>query len=136
MKKIKLKDIKQSKDKITNSESALEFLKNDLDLSQENFILIGVDTKNNIIFTKTLFKGGLNWCCIDTKIIFKEILINGCSGFIIGHNHPSGDLEPSQEDKEISHKIKEISNILDLRYLDNLIFDNEKFISFFDEDLL
>ncbi len=136
MKKVRLKDIEENKNKITSSETALEFLKQDLDLSQENFILIGLNTKNKIIFTKTLFKGGLNWCGIDIKLIFKELLINGCSGFIIGHNHPSGELEPSKEDLTINDKIKEISNILEFRYLDNLIFDNEKFISFHDEDLL
>jgi len=136
MKKVKISELELNQNKISSSQKALELFKKNLDFSQENFILIGVDTKNNIVFTKNLFKGGLNWCGIDTKLIFKEILINNCSGFIIGHNHPSGDLTPSQEDKEISNKIKEISKILELRYLDNLIFDNEKYISFFDEDLL
>lgn len=136
MKRIKLSELDLKKNQIRSSSTALEFFKKDLDFSQENFILIGVDTKNNIIFTKTLFKGGLDWCAIDTKLIFKELLINGCSGFMIGHNHPSSDLNPSREDLEVSDKIKEISKILELRYLDNLIFDKENYISFFDENLL
>ena len=136
MKKVKLSEIKNDKDKITNSETALEFLKQDLDLTQENVILIGVDTKNQIKFTKVLFKGGVNCSIIDLKIVLKEVLINSCSGFIIGHNHPSGDLTPSYEDKDITRKLKDASNLLDIRLLDHLIFDDEKYISFFEEDLL
>lgn len=136
MEKIKLSQLNLEKNKITSSKSALEFIKHELDLNQENFILIGLDCKNQIIFTKTLFKGGLNWCCVEPKLIFKELLVNGCYGFVMAHNHPSGDLTPSEEDKKISNKIKGMSKILEFQYVDNLIFDENKYISFYDEDLL
>ena len=128
--------MKLEDDIIQNCENAIDFLKKDLDLSQENFIIMGLNTKNKIVFTKTLFKGSINECIIDLKLIFREILINSCNGFIIGHNHPSGDLTPSEPDLKISRNIKDASEILGIRYLDNIIFDDEKYVSFYDEDLL
>ncbi len=135
MEKIKLKELKEVKG-ISNSEMALEYLKKDLDLSQENVVLIGMNNKNKVIFTKVMFKGGINASIIDLKLVLRELLINNCNGFIIGHNHPSGDLTPSAEDLDITSKLKDASNLLEMRLLDHFIFDNNKYISFFDENLL
>lgn len=135
MKKIKLKELKEVKG-ISNSQMALEYLKKDLDLSQENVVLIGMNNKNKVIFTKVMFKGGINASIIDLKLVLRELLINNCNGFIIGHNHPSGDLKPSEEDIDVTNKLKEASNLLEMRLLDHFIFDNDKYISFYDEDLL
>lgn len=135
MEKIKLKELKEVRG-ISNSQMALECLKKDLDLSQENVVLIGMNSKNKVIFTRVMFKGGVNASIIDLKLVLRELLINNCNGFIIGHNHPSGDLNPSQEDLDITNRLKDVSSKLDMRLIDHFIFDNDKYISFHDEDLL
>ena len=135
MERIKLKELKNV-DGISNSEMALEHLKKDLDLSQENVVLIGMNNKNKVIFTKLMFKGGINASIIDLKLVLRELLVNNCNGFIIGHNHPSGDLTPSKEDIDVTNKLKDASDLLEMRLLDHFIFDNNNYISFHDENLL
>ena len=136
MKKISLKE---NNNKIVNRILNSNSIKKELDFidySQENFILIGVNTKNEIVYKEVLFKGGLNYCMVDYSIIFKKLLLNGCSGFITAHNHPSNNLSPSLEDEKIKNDIKKISNLFKLRYLDNIIFNKGEYLSFYDEDLL
>ena len=65
-----------------------------IDFKQENFIVLYLDTKNKLIKSEVLFKGGLNGCLIDPKTIFRNALLNNANSIIIAHNHPSGSLEP------------------------------------------
>jgi len=73
-----------------------------IDLSQENFLVFALDTKNKILKAEVLFKGGLARCCIDPKTIFRFALLQNAKSIIIAHNHPSGDLHPSDEDCRFS----------------------------------
>lgn len=98
-----------------------------VDYSQENFMVFALDTKNKIIESDVLFKGGLNACMIDPKTIFRFALINNADKIIIAHNHPSGDLKPSEEDKEIYKLISEMGELLTLKVLDSIIFNKKEF---------
>ena len=73
---------------------------------------------------------------VDAKIVFKMAIDKLASSIILCHNHPSGNLKPSEADKQLTKKIKEAGIILDLPILDHLIFADNKYLSFADEGLL
>lgn len=100
-----------------------------IDHAQENFLVFFLDNKLKLIDTEILFKGGINSCLIDPRIVFRRALLKNSCSIIIAHNHPSGDLSPSDEDKEVFDKLKEIGKILDLRVLDSIIFNKTKYYS-------
>jgi len=126
-----------TKNKISNAEDLFKNIKKiNINYNQENFILICLNTKNKILKTDILFKGGLNACLIDLKTIFSNALINNSNALIIAHNHPSNSLNPSSEDKEIFKKIKDAGEILGIKVLDSIIFNKKEFYSLNDNENL
>ena len=115
--------IKQPEDIFKNIE------KINIDYLQENFLVFYLNTKNNILGSEVLFKGGLNSCLIDPKVIFRKALIKNSNSIIIAHNHPSNDLRPSEEDINSYKELKKIGRILDLNVLDSIIFNKTEFYS-------
>ena len=107
----------------------------DIDYNQENLILFYLDTKNKVIKSEILFKGGLNSCSIDPKTIFRNALINNSNSIIIAHNHPSGDLKPSNEDINVFKDLVKIGDIISLKVLDSIIFNKKEFYSINEEML-
>jgi DNA repair protein RadC len=101
----------------------------DIDYTQENLVLVCLNTKNQVVDSKVLFKGGLDCCIIDPKILFRHALIKNSSKIIIAHNHPSGNLEPSYEDKDIYKRLKEIGETLGMPVLDSIVFNENEFYS-------
>ncbi|MBS5307314.1 DNA repair protein RadC [Clostridium tertium] len=100
-----------------------------MSLKQEILKLIMLDTKNNIIGIKDVFKGSLNTSIVHPREIFKEALKKSSSSIIICHNHPSGDPIPSKEDINITLRLKECSKIIGIDLLDHLIIGKDKFVS-------
>lgn len=100
-----------------------------MSLKQEILKLIMLDTKNNIIGIKDVFKGSLNTSIVHPREIFKEALKKSSSSIIICHNHPSGDPTPSKEDINITLRLKECSKIIGVDLLDHLIIGKDKFVS-------
>lgn len=98
-------------------------------LKQEVLKLIMLDTKNNIVGVKDVFKGSLNTSIVHPREIFKEALKKSSSSIIICHNHPSGDPTPSKEDINITIRLKECGKIMGIDLLDHLIIGNNKYIS-------
>lgn len=118
---------------IRNAEEMFKNIKRiNIEYEQENFIATFLDTKNNIINSEIIFKGGLNSCIIDLKTIFRKALLNNANNMIVSHNHPSGDLNPSSEDRDIYKKLRLIGEELGLRVLDSIIFNKEEFYSLAD----
>ena len=100
-----------------------------MNLKQEVLKLIMLDTKNNIIGIKDVFKGSLNTSIVHPREVFKEALKKSSSSIIICHNHPSGDPTPSKEDINITVRLKECGRIMGIDLLDHIIIGKEKFIS-------
>lgn len=100
--------------------------------NQEEFYVIYLDTKNNVISHKLLFIGTLNKSIVHPREIFKEAYIYSSAKIICIHNHPSGDPNPSKEDIEITRKINEIALIHDIKLLDHIIIGKYKYYSFFE----
>lgn len=107
-----------------------------IDLQHEEFYCIYLNRANKIIKTEQVSKGGISGTVTDVRIIFKNAILNTASGIIIAHNHPSGNLNPSESDTRITQKIKDAGNLLDVQLLDHLIIANEDYYSFADNGLL
>lgn len=106
------------------------------DLPYECFYLIMVNVQNQVIKTVCVSEGGISGTMIDPKKIFKIALDSYCSGILISHNHPSGNLNPSEGDTKLTKKIVEGGKLLDITVIDHLIIAQDGYFSFADEGLL
>lgn len=126
-------------DKITlNSASAIyEYFYDILsDKKQEYFYCVYVDTKGKYIDKKCLFIGTINSSIVHPREIFKEAYLLSANGIICVHNHPSGESTPSKEDKAITKKLKEISVIHGINFIDHIIIGSGNYFSFYENNML
>ena len=105
-------------------------------LSHEEFWVIYLNRSNRIIGDYKLSQGGIVGTVIDLKLILKRALEFLASSLIICHNHPSGNLQPSENDRKITEKLKIAAGQMDIKLLDHLIVADNSYFSFADEGLL
>lgn len=119
---------------IRRSNDSYEYFKFMGLLNEEAFYFLPMNRRNVAICKPILVsKGGVAGTVVDTKVLFKKILEhNRVNGFIVAHNHPSGNLNPSGEDYNLTKKIKEAADLLDLKLLDHLIITLNGYYSFVD----
>ncbi|MDB9775038.1 DNA repair protein RadC [Vicingaceae bacterium] len=123
--------------KITHSSVVFDYMREVMDdLPHEEFWVLLLNRGNQILEKVNISKGGVSQTVVDAKIVFKMAIDKLASSIILCHNHPSGNLKPSEADKQLTKKIKEAGIILDLPILDHLIFADNKYLSFADEGLL
>ena len=93
---------------------------------------------NKVLGITTISEGGLSGTVTDVRLIYQYAIKGNASGIIIAHNHPSGNINPSESDQKITNKIKEAGNLLDIQLLDHIILTPEREIyrSFADEGQL
>lgn len=103
------------------------------DLNHEEFWVILLTQSNKVIARKKISMGGIAGTVTDVRIIMKEAVLVSAPAIILSHNHPSGNLEPSFADENITKKIKEGAELLDIRVLDHIIIGANKYYSFADE---
>ena len=128
---------KQKAPKITSSKQAYElFNHNFFGLSQEEFWVAYLNQANKLIELKKIGEGGINSTIADPRIIFKHALLLEATTMILMHNHPSGNLQASTADIELTKKIKNGSSQFDIKILDHLIFTDSSYLSLADEGLL
>ena len=107
---------------ISNSKDVYHYLESKLIYEkQENFIALYLDVKHHIIREKVLFLGSLDASLVHPREVFKEALHISASCMIVAHNHPSGNTEPSQDDFNITLRLKECGEILGITLLDHII---------------
>lgn len=106
------------------------------DLPHEEFWIVMLNRANKIITRYNVSKGGLTGTVIDVRLILKKALEVYAASMIISHNHPSGNLSPSDADIKITKKIKEAGQIMDIPVLDHIIVTDNGYFSFADEGLL
>ncbi|GAA0873546.1 DNA repair protein RadC [Gangjinia marincola] len=127
--------VKQSK--IGSSRDAYHALEPLLsDLPHEEFWIVFLNNSNKILQKEQLSKGGITGTLVDVRLLFKRALELGATALILGHNHPSGNTSPSNEDKKITLKIKEAGEGLDIKVLDHIIVTQTSYFSFADQGLL
>lgn len=115
---------------INNAYDILPLLSNIATKKQENFHIIALNSSRQVIKHKTLFKGTLNSCPVDLRLIFKFLLLNNATAFIVAHNHPSNNTEPSMYDVELTEKLKNASDMMGIQLLDHIIIGKYNFYSF------
>jgi len=128
------------KQKITSSQVAFQILlsswnSNRIELQEECKILL-LNRGNKALGVYHLSKGGVSGTVVDAKLVFAVALKCNASGIILCHNHPSGNLYPSEADKFITSKIKKAGELLDIVLTDHLIITSEGYYSFSENGLL
>jgi len=130
---------KAERERITSSLDAKKIFRSMIANSieyKESFLLLILNNSNEILGIKKISEGGITATVVDVRLIFQTVLKAHGVAFILCHNHPSGKLQPSQADKQITNKIKEGAKVLDLKLLDHLIITKESGYSFADEGIL
>jgi DNA repair protein RadC len=106
------------------------------DLLHEEFWILFLNRSNKVINRMKLSQGGISGTVTDVRIVMKKAIEYLSSGIIVCHNHPSGNLNPSESDSKITQKIKEAGNLMDIQLLDHLIISDKDYYSFADNGLL
>ncbi|OYW19845.1 MAG: hypothetical protein B7Z54_02775 [Sphingobacteriales bacterium 12-47-4] len=123
-----------SRDAITSSRDVAGYLQHLLkDHTHEVFAVLFLNRANRINHFEIISQGGITGTVADPRIIFKKALQEEAVSIILCHNHPSGNLKPSRADQELTQKIKEASQFLDIKLLDHIIVSSEGYYSFADE---
>ena len=100
------------------------------------FAVLFLNRANKVKNFQVISKGGLTGTVADPRIIFSRALAEGATSIILCHNHPSGNLQPSRADEELTAKIRQAAAFLDIRLLDHIIVSEEGYFSFADEGML
>jgi DNA repair protein RadC len=123
--------------KITSSQDVYQLMKPELmDETVEHFYVVLLSRANHVIKKQLISKGGTTATVADPKLIFKHALDNLASSIILVHNHPSGSLKPSDQDRRLTNKLKEVGINLEVPVVDHVIFTDLAYFSFADEGLL
>jgi DNA repair protein RadC len=123
------KNIRQSKDVADHLKYLLQFE------SRELFMVLLLNQANKVIHEEILSEGGITGTVADPRIIFKLALSHEATGFIICHNHPSGQLKPSNMDDILTEKIKKGAAYFDIKLIDHLIVSTEGYYSYAEQSL-
>ncbi|MBV7505647.1 DNA repair protein RadC [Bacillus sp. sid0103] len=114
---------------IRSPEDAYNYLKDMQYLHREEFVCLGLNTKNEVMFRQTVFTGSLNASIVHPRETFLPLIKRYCASAIVAHNHPSGQPAPSREDIEVTKRLVEVGKIVGIELLDHVIIGHEKFIS-------
>ena len=131
---------KQERIKISNSQDAFKAIlsnwnKNTIELHEEFKVLL-LNRANEVLGVHTVSKGGITATVVDIRILFAVALKSASTSIVLAHNHPSGNLKPSEADKKLYEKVKKASEYLDIQVLDNMIITKAGFYSFADRNLI
>jgi DNA repair protein RadC len=103
----------------------------------EEFKILLMNRSNSVLGIMDVSKGGISGCVVDNRIIFQAAIKANASGIIVCHNHPSGNLNPSESDTKITQKIKNAGAVVEVQLLDHLILTTDgSYYSFADNGLL
>ncbi|AGX05689.1 JAB domain-containing protein [Bacillus infantis] len=115
---------------IRSPEDGAKYVMNDMRfLSQEHFVCLYLNTKNQVLHKQTIFIGSLNASIVHPREVFKEAFRRSAASIICIHNHPSGDPAPSREDIEVTKRLAECGKIIGIDVLDHLIIGENKYVS-------
>lgn len=127
----------RSKTKIESSKDVFEhFVQVIGDLNHEEFWMMNLNRGNQVISIRKISEGGWHSTIVDPKKIFSKALEEKASSVIVAHNHPSGNIQPSPEDKRITGKLRRCGRDLELPVLDHLVITSHDYFSFADEGIL
>ncbi len=120
------KEVKDSKDTF---ERFLPYID---DMKQEHFLVMYLNQSNHVLKIECISNGGTTHVIADPKIIFKNALNLNATCLVLGHNHPSGNPRPSEDDRQLTKKLVSAGKLLDIKVIDHIIIGNERYYSFRD----
>lgn len=100
---------------------------------RESFFALYVNQAHRVLGIRKISESGICSTLVDVRIIMQAALLCNATGIILAHNHPSGNLKPSEDDMKVTQKIKEASKFLDIQLLDHCILTSTHYISFADD---
>ena len=122
---------------LNHSKVVYECLQYELaELEHEEFWVLYLNQSSKLLEKHRLSQGGITQTSVDIRLALKRAVEVGATALILAHNHPSGNLKPSQSDKDITHKFSAAAKLVDLSVLDHLIISEKGYFSFADEDLM
>jgi DNA repair protein RadC len=126
-----------SRKRITSSKDAYTILQPIIgELPHEEFWVLFLNNSNKVLRKEQVSKGGLTGTLVDVRMVMKTAIELSAVGMILGHNHPSGTLKPSQADKMLTTKLKTAAQSLDIQVLDHIIVTEKQYFSFADDGIL
>ena len=132
-----LAEIMKGRDVLSSPQAVLDFARMKLSgFPHEAFMVVFLNAKNRVLDYKILQEGTVDRAVIYPRRIIEEALARHAAGIIFVHNHPSGDVQPSPEDKQLTRSLVEAARTIDLRVLDHLIVGKEGYCSFVESRLL
>ena len=137
--KIKYKEYELLRDfgnEVCDPAAVFEALKDDYSPIQETLYALILTTKNKIIEKYEIAKGGINSVNVSAADLFRHVLISGGDRFILAHNHPSGELSPSEDDLKFTQKVLSGCKVIGLDLLDHIIFNETEWYSMKKEGLI
>lgn len=130
-------NISVRKYKIKKSKDAFDlFFSQFEDLDHEHFYVAFLNRANFVMRCELLSVGGLSGTVVDVRMIMNRAILLKSSAIILAHNHPSGNLNPSEHDRDITARVKEACKLFDIMLMDHLIIANQLYLSFADEGYL
>jgi DNA repair protein RadC len=124
-----LSKVKVANDQIDSPETAanhLSFIKNN---EEESFVVLHLDTKNKVTKKETISTGTINSSIVHPREVFKSAIRESTASIILGHNHPSGIVDPSHEDIQTTRRLVDAGELLGIRVLDHIIVAGDKHLS-------
>jgi DNA repair protein RadC len=91
------------------------------DAAQEHFLVFLLDVRGQVIGYSTAAVGGLNTCPVDIRVVFRAAVLSGANSIICVHNHPSQYVDPSQDDYQVTQRIRKAGDVLGITLLDHLV---------------
>lgn len=137
--KVKVKLREGTLPALTSPERVVETVRQlykDLDADQEHFVILTLNTQNEVEGFKVVTSGMMDQVSVDLKLLFRSAILLGAVGIIIVHNHPSGHTDPSEEDKSLTRTINQASQILGIRLLDHIVIGDRGYFSFLQRGLI
>ena len=126
---LRLAEHYKGKANASNAEEAFEILKEYGNSDREMFFILHMNSRNNLITNEIVAVGTLDRINIHPREIFKRAILQSSASIILAHNHPSGDVNPSQEDLDMTKKMKEVSKIVGITILDHIVFSGKEYYS-------
>lgn len=119
---------------IRSPQDAASYLMPDMaKLQQEHFVVLFLNTKNEIIHKKTIFIGDLSTTIVHPREVYREAVKRTAASIIVAHNHPSGNPKPSDEDFEVTMRLFDAGRIVGIDLLDHLVIGDFRFVSLKEE---
>lgn len=128
--------IKEALPLVSQPQHVYERLRNFKGKKKEYFIALYLDTQNQVIKQETVSIGTLNTSLIHPREVFRPAILANCAAVIVCHNHPSGSLEPSSEDLQVTKRLQQAGRLIGIEIIDHIILTTAGFCSFRERNLL